>query len=166
MPPPRPPNSDRAIPQPRPCRSSNSAGQVRARKKEQGRPLNPTIPACQGPNRPSNACPTTFRHYALFGGIRERSAECAGSRHLARSGEYSLASPDVTTEYLLNGPLPHPPHLFNSAFSPSVQPRDVTDGQSKTFGDACEYGVTFTSTDDDEGRASDEVQVIITGTAG
>ena len=75
------------------------------------------------------------------------------------------ASPDVTTDYLVNGPLPDPPHLFNPAFSPSVQPRDVTDEQSNTFGDACEYGVTFASTDDDGGTASDQVQVIITGLA-
>ncbi|HEV2755038.1 MAG TPA: S8 family serine peptidase [Actinomycetota bacterium] len=75
------------------------------------------------------------------------------------------ASPDVTTEYLVNGPLPDPPHLFNPAFSPSVQPRDVTDSKSNTFGDACEYDVTFGSADDDGGSASDAVQVIITGLA-
>jgi hypothetical protein len=75
------------------------------------------------------------------------------------------ASPDVTTEYLVNGPLPDPPHLFNPAFSPSVQPRDVTDSKSNTFGDACEYDVTFGSADDDGGSATDAVQVIITGLA-
>lgn len=74
------------------------------------------------------------------------------------------ASPDVTTEYFVNGPLPDPPHLFTPAFSPSVQPRDITDSKSNRFGDACEYQVTFTSADDDEGSASDALQVIIAGT--
>ncbi|HEX2195327.1 MAG TPA: S8 family serine peptidase, partial [Actinomycetota bacterium] len=89
-----------------------------------------------------------------------------GSDDLAASWDWGDggASPDVTTQYFVNGPLPDPPHLFNPAFSPSVQPRDVTDSQSNTFGDACEYGVTFSSADDDEGSATDDVQVIITGT--
>lgn len=89
-----------------------------------------------------------------------------GSDDIAASWDWGNggASPDVTTDYLVNGPLPDPPHLFNPAFSPSVQPRDVTDEKSNTFGDACEYTVTFTSADDDEGSASDDVQVIITGT--
>ncbi|HEX2058443.1 MAG TPA: S8 family serine peptidase, partial [Actinomycetota bacterium] len=88
-----------------------------------------------------------------------------GSDDLAAAWDWGNGgtSPDVTTQYFVNGPLPDPPHLFNPAFSPSVQPRDITDSKSNTFGDACEYNVTFSSTDDDDGTASDDVQVIITG---
>lgn len=69
-------------------------------------------------------------------------------------------SPDVTTTYLVNPPLPDPPK------SPSVQPRDVTDTKTHAFLDACFYTIGFLAADDDDGgAASDTANVIIVGNA-
>jgi hypothetical protein len=68
-------------------------------------------------------------------------------------------SPDVTTTSLVNPPTPDP---FPS---PSVQPRNVDDARSHTFGDACLYSVGFGSGDDDGGTGSDSAFVVITGNA-
>lgn len=113
-----------------------------------------------------NGTPTIIGQSGQPVGFSARSTD-PGSDDLTATWDWGNggASPDVTTEYLVNAPLPDPPHLFNPAFSPTVQPRDITDSQSTTFGDACEYDITFGSTDDDEGSATDQVQVIITGLA-
>lgn len=50
--------------------------------------------------------------------------------------------------------------------SPSLDPRDVTDTHSHTFGNACLYNVTFTANDDDAGSNADNVAVIMAGNAG
>ena len=50
--------------------------------------------------------------------------------------------------------------------SPTINPRDITDTQDHTFGDACLYTVTFRSADDDNGFSPvDTIQVIIVGNA-
>lgn len=69
-------------------------------------------------------------------------------------------APDVSTVWLVNPPGSDPQP------SPSVQPRDVTDEEPHTFGDACLYVVGFSSTDDGGASAGDSVQVIIGGNAG
>lgn len=68
-------------------------------------------------------------------------------------------SPDVITTYLVNPPLTDP---FPS---PSVQPRDETDVQPHTFGEACLYEIQFLAEDDDGGSASDVANVVIVGIA-
>jgi hypothetical protein len=50
--------------------------------------------------------------------------------------------------------------------SPSINPRDVTDNQVYTFGQACTYLVNLDVTDDDLGTAMDELQVVIAGNSG
>ncbi|MFI5669218.1 M36 family metallopeptidase [Streptomyces sp. NPDC051704] len=47
--------------------------------------------------------------------------------------------------------------------SPSIQPRDVTGTKSHAYAAACLSTLTFTSTDDDGGSASDTASVITTG---
>jgi photosystem II stability/assembly factor-like uncharacterized protein len=50
--------------------------------------------------------------------------------------------------------------------SPTINPRDITDTQDHTFGDACLYTSTFKSADDDNGFSPvDSIQVIIVGNA-
>ena len=50
--------------------------------------------------------------------------------------------------------------------SPTNNPRDVTDNQSHTFGDACLYTTAFSSADDDSGLSpTDTVKVIVGGNA-
>ena len=50
--------------------------------------------------------------------------------------------------------------------SPTIQPRNLTNDQTHTFGDACIYTIEFTSADDDSGAASATANVLIQGTAG
>ena len=67
-------------------------------------------------------------------------------------------SPDVTVISLHLPPNPDPDP------SPDGSPRDVTNAQTHTFGDACFYNVTFGSADDDGGSSSDNIAVVILGT--
>src|SRR5204862_3636230 len=64
-------------------------------------------------------------------------------------------SPDVTVLSLADPPALDPDP------SPDGSPRDVTDNQTHTFGDACAYDVVFASADDDGGFGSDDIAVII-----
>ena len=68
-------------------------------------------------------------------------------------------SPDVTVVSLVNPPLADLPA------SPSVQPRDETNTQTHTFGQACLYTITFGSRDDDGGTGSATAKVVIVGNA-
>jgi len=70
-------------------------------------------------------------------------------------------SPDVTTDYLVNNPVPGPDPLP----SPQVDPRDVTDMKTHAFGDACYYNVGFLADDDDGGHGEDDTDVVIVGNA-
>jgi hypothetical protein len=66
-------------------------------------------------------------------------------------------APDESTTYLVNPPATDPDP------SPSVQPRNVTDAKTHTFGDACFYQVVFGSADDDGGSATDSAAVVVVG---
>jgi hypothetical protein len=67
----------------------------------------------------------------------------------------------VTTDYLVNNPVPGPDPLP----SPEVDPRDVTDMKTHAFGDACYYNVGFLADDDDDGHGEDDTDVVIVGNA-
>jgi hypothetical protein len=58
------------------------------------------------------------------------------------------------------------PPLGDPDPSPTIQPRNLTNDQSHTFGDACVYAITFASVDDDGGSASATANVLIQGTGG
>jgi hypothetical protein len=66
-------------------------------------------------------------------------------------------SPDVTVLSLHLPPNPDPDP------SPDGSPRDVTNAQTHTFGEACFYNVRFASADDDGGSGSDDIAVVILG---
>lgn len=66
-------------------------------------------------------------------------------------------APDESTTYLVNPPTTDPDP------SPSVQPRDVTDTKTHTFGGACFYEIVFGSADDDGGSATDSAAVVVVG---
>jgi PKD domain/Subtilase family len=68
-------------------------------------------------------------------------------------------APDVSRTSLVNPPLADP---FPS---PSVQPRDVNDVRSHTFGDACLYQIKFGSADDDGGTGAGTAAVGVAGNA-
>jgi hypothetical protein len=81
-----------------------------------------------------------------------------GSDDLTVTWHWGDSTPDDVTTYLNNPPSPDP---FPS---PTVNPRDITDTKTHTFGDACLYTTTFGSYDDDGGVAvPDSVKVLITG---
>lgn len=83
-----------------------------------------------------------------------------GSDDLLISWEWDDGSPVTSTMYLVNPPNPDP---FPS---PSVQPRDVIDEKTHTYGDACLYEIGFGGEDDDAGvSATDSATVIIVGNA-
>jgi hypothetical protein len=84
-----------------------------------------------------------------------------GSDDLTLKWVWGDGTPDAVTTYLNNpglGPDPFP--------SPEINPRDVTDNKSHTFGEACLYTTTFSAVDDDGGASADDsIAVIIAGNA-
>lgn len=82
-----------------------------------------------------------------------------GSDDLTFTWDFDDGTPVVTETSLVNPPTP------DATPSPTVQPRDVTNAQTHTFGDACVYEPSLTVDDDDAGQATDSVAVLITGTA-
>ncbi len=107
-----------------------------------------------------NGTPTFITHAGQPLTFSARSAD-PGSDDLALSWDWDDGppAPDVTTTSLVNPPNPDP---FPS---PSIQPRDITDAKSHTFGQACDYQIVFGSRDDDAGAASDTASVVIVGNA-
>lgn len=107
-----------------------------------------------------NGVPTFIAHKGQPVSFKARSTD-PGSDDLALSWSWGdgAPAPDVTTNYLVNPPGTDP------AISPSLQPRDVTDSKSHTFGSACSYEVGFGARDDDNGSSADAARVIITGNA-
>ncbi|MFC9692906.1 S8 family serine peptidase [Kribbella sp. NPDC056951] len=107
-----------------------------------------------------NGVPTFIAHSGDPVNFKGRSTD-PGSDDLALSWSWGDGppAPDVTTNYLVNPPGTDP------ASSPSLQPRDVTDAKSHTFGSACNYDVGFTARDDDNGSSADSAKVIVQGNA-
>ncbi|WP_328988914.1 S8 family serine peptidase [Kribbella sp. NBC_01245] len=107
-----------------------------------------------------NGVPTFIAHQGQPVTFAGRSTD-PGSDDLTLSWSWGDGPPvpDVVTPYLVNPPGTDP------AVSPSLQPRDVTDTKSHTFGGACSYEVGFGATDDDAGASSDTAKVVITGNA-
>jgi hypothetical protein len=107
-----------------------------------------------------NGIPTFLAH---AGEVLDFSGRCAdpGSDDLFLSWDWDdgLPSPDVTTTYLVNPPLP------DTLPSPSVQPRDETDAKSHAFADARPYSIGFLADDDDGGHGEDSSNVIIVANA-
>jgi hypothetical protein len=81
-----------------------------------------------------------------------------GSDDLFLSWDWGDGSTTTVTS-LLDPPNPDP------LPSPSVDPRDLVDTQTNTWGDACLYTVVLTADDDDGGRGDDEVTVVVLGNA-
>jgi M6 family metalloprotease-like protein len=107
-----------------------------------------------------NGVPTILAHAGEPVDFEGNSTD-PGSDDLFLSWDWDdgAPAPDVTTDYLVNDPVPDP---FPS---PTDQPRDVTDMQTHAFEDACLYTVVFSALDDDGGTASDDIAVIIVGNA-
>jgi hypothetical protein len=86
-----------------------------------------------------------------------------GSDDLLLTWKWADGTPDATPKYMndaVNFPLGDP---FPS---PSINPRNVTDSRTHTFGGACFYTIDFSAADDDAGASPvDHVAVIITGNA-
>jgi hypothetical protein len=82
-----------------------------------------------------------------------------GSDDLFLGWAWDDGSPVVTVEDLVNPPNPDP---FPS---PDVEPRDVTDVRTHTFGSACLYEIGFLVNDDDSGHSEDHAMVLISGDA-
>jgi len=120
--------------------------------------VNPTAKIDLSGATPVNGVPTVIAHKGKPVAFSGRSTD-PGSDDVALAWAWGDGSSGVSTSYLVNPPNPDP------ASSPSVQPRDVTDNKSHTFGDACTYTVGFTATDDDAGKATDSAHVVVTGNA-
>lgn len=78
-----------------------------------------------------------------------------GSDDLQLRWTWGDASPDTVTTSLVNPPASDPPA------SPSNQPRDVTDEQVHTFGDACVYQLQLGASDDDGGAGAASAMVLV-----
>lgn len=100
-----------------------------------------------------NGVPTFIAHSGEAITFNGRSTD-PGSDDLALSWSWGVSTP-----YLVNPPNTDPTP------SPSVQPRDVTDIKSHTFGDACTYDIGFAAKDDDGGTSGDTAKVVVQGNA-
>lgn len=106
-----------------------------------------------------NGVPTVIANAGEPVELSARSTD-PGSDDLFLTWDFGDGSPPVLVTSLVNPPNPDPPN------SPSVQPRDVTDTQTHTYGDACIYEATFSATDDDGGASGDaSLAVLIAGNA-
>ncbi len=88
-----------------------------------------------------------------------------GSDDLRFTWDFDDGTPLVTRNSLVNPPAADPPSAADPSASPTVQPRNVTDERSHTFGAACVYEPALTVDDDDGGQDTSQATVLITGTA-
>ena len=120
--------------------------------------VNPTALIDETGTTSINGVPTVLAKAGQPVAFKARSQD-PGSDDLRFTWNWDDGTADTVTDTLVNPPNPDP---FPS---PSIQPRDVTDAKSHTFGKACFYTVKFTSRDDDTGSAQDDINVIIVGNA-
>ncbi|MCA1671183.1 MAG: hypothetical protein LC799_02890, partial [Actinobacteria bacterium] len=103
-----------------------------------------------------NGVPTVIGHAGASVAFDGRSTD-PGSDDLNLEWAWGDGTSVASTMSLVNPPgADHP-------LSPSIQPRDVAYPLTHTFGAACSYRTTFTSTDDDGGSAGASANVIILG---
>jgi len=107
-----------------------------------------------------NGVPTVISQAGASVGLSGRSTD-PGSDDLTLAWDWNDGSPVTSTPYLVNPPNHEP---LAPTWTPTVQPRDVTDTKSHAFA-ACLYDVKLSSTDDDTGSTSSTVKVLITGTS-
>jgi M6 family metalloprotease-like protein len=105
-----------------------------------------------------NGIPTFLAHVGEPLDVRGRATD-PGSDDLFLGWDWDDGSPVVTLEDLVHPPDPDP---FPS---PDVEPRDVTDARTHTFGSAGLYEIGFLVDDDDGGRGEDHTMVLISGVA-
>jgi PKD domain len=119
--------------------------------------VDPTVAIDESGATLVNGVPTIFGNAGApvpFSG----NATDPGSDDLTFTWDWDDGTTDVFVS-LVNPPATDPDP------SPTLQPRNVTDSRSHTFGDACLYDVELTVTDDDGGSGDDAVKVIIVGNA-
>jgi hypothetical protein len=120
--------------------------------------VNPTAQIDESAAISFNGVPTILAHAGQPVPFSARSQD-PGSDDLRLRWKWDDGTADTVTDNLVNPPNPDP---FPS---PSIQPRDVTDAKSHTFGKACFYEVKFSSVDDDTGNGQDAINVVIVGNA-
>ena len=104
-----------------------------------------------------NGVPTVISQAGASVGLSGRSTD-PGSDDLTLAWDWNDGSPVTSTPYLVNPPNHEP---LAPTWTPTVQPRDVTDTKSHAFA-ACLYDVKLSSTDDDTDSTSGTVKVLIT----
>ncbi len=108
--------------------------------------VNPTATINESGATDVNGTPVLIAHIGQPVAFSGRATD-PGSDDLTLRWNWGDGLPliDVSTTSLVNPPGADPDP------SPSIQPRDVPDARSKTFGQACTYDVEFSALDDDAG---------------
>jgi subtilisin family serine protease len=122
----------------------------------------PTAAIDKSSSTPINGTPTFIAHAGQPLSFSGRSTD-PGSDDLLLTWNWGDGTPSTPTRYL-NDPVGFPGG--DPLPSPTVNPRDVTDTRSHTFGNACFYTLGFSAVDDDGGASpTDTAAVIVAGNA-